>query len=157
MPTIAAQLKTLQGMSLGQLREKYRELFGEEPTSKHKDHLFKRIAWRLQEVREGGLSERAQRRLVELVDESQIRIRPPRQFDPQAGIPAPCAATTQPMAGTVLSRSYQGRQLQVQVLAAGFLYDNKVYRSLSAVAKAITGSHCNGRAFFGVTTQGGAR
>ena len=53
-----------------------------------------------------------------------------------------------PPPGTVLVRPYKGARLQVRVLQAGFEYDGLVYRSLSAVAKAITGSHCNGFLFF---------
>jgi len=56
------------------------------------------------------------------------------------------------MAGTVLTRKYRGRQVEAKVLANGFEYEGQVYRSLSAVAKAVTGSHWNGHLFFGLTT-----
>ncbi len=59
-----------------------------------------------------------------------------------------------PPPGTVLTRPYKGGTIQVQVLAHGFEYDGKVYRSLSAVAKAVTGSHCNGFLFFRLNTHG---
>ena len=57
-----------------------------------------------------------------------------------------------PTAGTVLTRKYRGRPVEVEVLPAGFEYEGQVYRSLSAVAKAVTGSHWNGHLFFGLTT-----
>ena len=59
-----------------------------------------------------------------------------------------------PPPGTLLTREYKGRTYQVRVLADGFDYDGQVYRSLSAVAKAITGSHCNGYLFFRLGVKG---
>jgi hypothetical protein len=59
-----------------------------------------------------------------------------------------------PPPGTVLTRPYKGRSLQVQVLPHGFEFDGQVYRSLSAVARAITGSHCNGFLFFRLNNPG---
>jgi hypothetical protein len=57
------------------------------------------------------------------------------------------------MPGAVLTREYKGRTIQVTVLPSGFDYDGQVYRSLSAVAKAVTGSHWNGHLFFNLTTK----
>jgi len=54
--TIAAQVTALRRMTVGELREKYREVFGEETRSGNKDWLWKRIAWRIQEIEYGGLS-----------------------------------------------------------------------------------------------------
>ena len=62
-----------------------------------------------------------------------------------------------PPPGTILTRKYKGRVLQVQVLRNGFEYEGQVYRSLSAVAKAVTGSHCNGYLFFRIGQYGGER
>ena len=59
-----------------------------------------------------------------------------------------------PRPGTILTRRYKGRTLQVEVLEHGFACDGKTYRSLSAVAKAVTGSHCSGHFFFGLTEKG---
>ena len=153
--TIAAQLKTLQGMSAAQLRTKYRELFGEDTTSHNRDFLFKRIAWRMQEQAFGGLSQRTKDRLATLVDESQIRVRPPQAFHPvvDAG-PLPEMAPVDTPTGKIISRLYKGELIEVTVLDNGFLYEGKLYASLTAIAKAITGSHCSGRAFFGLTGKG---
>jgi hypothetical protein len=62
--------------------------------------------------------------------------------------PRPPADSRLPAPGTVLTRPYKGALLQVRVLQAGFEYDGLAYQSLSAVARAITGSHCNGFLFF---------
>lgn len=151
-PTIAAQLHALQGMHVAQLRTSYRELFGEDTTSHNRDFLFKRIAWRLQEQAFGGLSQRTKDRLATLVDESQIRVRPPHTFQPAVDARHLSDATpVDTPTGKILSRSYKGQQIEVSVLDNGFLFDGKLYASLTAIAKAITGSHCSGRAFFGLT------
>ena len=62
----------------------------------------------------------------------------------------PASDTRLPVPGTVLTRPYKGRQIRVQVLANGFEFEGEVFRSLSAVAKKITGGHCNGYLFFGL-------
>jgi hypothetical protein len=62
--------------------------------------------------------------------------------------PRPQSDDRLPPPGTILSRPYKGRTLQVQVLTEGFAFEGQVYPSLSAVAKAATGSHCNGYLFF---------
>ena len=154
IPTIAAQLSTLQVMTVGQLRTSYRDLFGEDTNSHNRDFLYKRIAWRLQEQAFGGLSARTKDRLAGLVDESLIRVRPPHTFRPgvDAGQLAPAAVGAP--TGKILSRCYKGRQIEVSVLDNGFLYDGKLYASLTAVSNAITGTHCSGRAFFGLTGKG---
>ena len=60
----------------------------------------------------------------------------------------PPANARLPIAGSIITRSYKGRTLEVKVLPQGFEFEGEVHRSLSAVAKTITGSHCNGYLFF---------
>jgi Protein of unknown function (DUF2924) len=60
-----------------------------------------------------------------------------------------------PLPGSVLARIYKGETLVVKVLSAGFEYEGEFYKSLSAVAKKITGSHCNGYLFFSLIEEGG--
>ncbi len=60
-----------------------------------------------------------------------------------------------PVPATILTRIYKGETLQVKVLPVGFEYEGVVYKSLSAVAKKITGTHCNGYLFFHLTKEGG--
>lgn len=67
----------MQGMTVAELRDKYAEVFGEETRSRHKKHLVRRIAWRLQANEEGDLSERARRRAAELAANSDVRMTPP--------------------------------------------------------------------------------
>ena len=155
--TVAA----LGRMTVAQLRGKYLELFGEPTRSGNRDFLFKRLAWRVQSLAEGTLSERARRRAEELARDADLRTtlpRPPKHAAAATATvvaPAPKVAANDrlPLPGTVLTRKYRGRQVEAKVLSYGFEYEGQVYRSLSAVAKAVTGSHWNGHLFFGLTTH----
>ena len=144
----------LERMTVTQLRQRYGEVFGEQTNGRNKAWLVKRIAWRMQVQAEGGLSERGRARAEELADEADLRLNPP-PMKPQAPEEEytvrvlPFAADERlPPPGTVIARKYKGRTLQVKVRADGFEYEGDVHPSLSAVAKAITGSHCNGFHFF---------
>ena len=108
----------------------------------------------MQALAEGDLSERARRRAAELARDADLRLNPPqRKATPTPPPPEPISAAAPvdprlPPPGAILTRPYKGQLVQVQVLTEGFAYAGKVYPSLSAVAKAITGSHCNGYWFF---------
>ena len=161
---LAEELALLPRLGVADLRSRYAELFGETTRTGNKAWLVKRLAWRLQALAEGDLSERARRRAAELAQDADLRLSPPR--------PAPIlpvAATDMgsarlpskrqdrlPPAGTLLRRPYKGTIVQVRVLEHGFLYEGTIYPSLSAVAKAITGSHCNGYGFFRLLPKGAA-
>ncbi len=157
------ELNQLKRLTPKQLREKYLQLFGEDTRTKNKTWLVRRIAWRLQSNAEGDLSERAKQRAVELARDSDLRLTPPSEeqlaslpqpkpskpiaTEPVAPVPTPSDSRL-PKPGTVLTREYKGEEILVKVLANGFEWRGSVFASLSAVAKAITGSHCNGFAFF---------
>lgn len=157
--TMAARIAALRDMTVADLREKYHEVFGEETRSRHKDFLWKRIAWRMQANEEGGLSERAKRRAAELANEADVRVRAPAgAFD--AGLPSHTRTQRQefsrphdprlPMPGTVLTREHKGRVLRVTVLDDGFEFEGRIHRSLSAIAEQVTGTRWNGFLFFGL-------
>ena len=150
--SIAGQIAQLQAMTVGQLREEYLQLFGEEARSRNRTWLWKRCAWRVQELAYGGLSERAKRRLEELMPDAELALRvPPGRF--QEARDAAVRQTRDPRLprpGTVLLKTYKGQRIVVEVLHDGFSYEGQVFRSLSAVARAIAGTHWNGWAFFGL-------
>ena len=157
-PSIAASIRALQAMNVAELQEQYRQVFGEETRSRHKMFLWKRIAWRLQALEEGDLSMRARLRIAELANDADVRIRPPRgafaeDGDPP-GIPLSILSGRRdarlPAPGTLLTRPYQGGTITVKVLDRGFEYEGRVYHSLTAVAKEVTGAHWNGFQFFGL-------
>ena len=151
------QIEELSAMTVGQLRQKYQEVFGEESRSNHKQFLFRRIAWRIQALAEGGLSERARRHALEIANDADLRIRPPRiQFgpdtalDPKLSVSRKVAALDPrlPPPGTYLEREYKGRRVIVKILVDGFEFDSRRYRSLSAIAREVTGTKWNGFLFF---------
>src|SRR5688572_33008435 len=78
--TLREEIEALRHMTVGQRKLKYRDAFNEESRSNHKQFLFRRIAWRLQANAEGGLSERAKRRALEIANDADLRIRAPKNF-----------------------------------------------------------------------------
>jgi hypothetical protein len=146
---IATEIAALPQLNVRQLRDRYAEAFGEPTRATNKAWLVKRLAWRLQAGAGGGLSERAARRAAELANAADLRLSPPpRASTPQAPLPIVSRSDRLPPPGTVLTRTYKGRQLTVQSLVDGFEFEGQLYRSLSAIAKTITGSHCSGWLFF---------
>ncbi len=75
--TIEQQIAELGRMTVGKMKQKYIEVFGEETRSNNRQFLFRRIAWRIQALAEGGLSERARRRALEIANDADIRVRAP--------------------------------------------------------------------------------
>ena len=159
LPNLAAEIAALPRLRVSELRIKFAEVFGEPTPSHNKVWLVKRIAWRLQAQAEGDLSERARRRVTELIANADTRLSAPpadagsATQEPPATLRMP-ADDRLPRPGTILTRRYKGRTLQVEVLEYGFAFEGKTYRSLSAVAKAVTGAHCSGHFFFGLTEKG---
>ena len=151
--TLQTEIAGLWRMSADQLRERYREVFGEESRTAHKQHLVRRIAWRLQALSEGDLSERARRRAMEIADDGDLRRTVPAQFVEAKARPSLRDARL-PATGTLLTRFYQDRTIEVKVLADGFEYQGDRYDSLSAVARAATGTRWNGLVFFGLAKRG---
>ena len=156
------EISALQKLTIQQLRARYAAVYGEGTSASNRTWLIKRIAWRLQALAEGDLTERARRRAAELANDADLRSSPPR--DRQAAVAATDRTETAvlpfkaddrlPPVGTILTREYKGAVVQVQVLQQGFEYAGQVYKSLSAVAKAVTGSHCNGYLFFRMGQHG---
>ena len=154
------EIATLRRMTVAQLKERYAEVFGEHTNANNKPWLIKRVAWRMQAVAEGGLSERARQRAAELANDADLRLSPPKAKPTSARADCTKAAAVVdkgdkrlPMPGTILTRKYKGSIVQVKVLPQGFEFEGEVFKSLSAAAKAITGQHCNGYAFFRLGTE----
>ena len=153
------EIEDLHKLKASALRAKYREVFWAESRSSNKQFLFRQIAWRLQARSEGDLSDRAKRRAAEIADEAELRRRAPKQFvtallpvsGPLSRHRRPQRDWRLPQAGTVLTRDYRGEQVVVHVTAAGFDFQGRHYRSLSAIAREVTGTRWNGLAFFRLT------
>jgi hypothetical protein len=153
------EIENLRRASLGALRQKYQEVFREETQCRHRQHLFRRIAWRLQALAEGDLSKRALQRAQDIARDADLRIVAPKDYlviggqriDAVAGDRDRRAVDRRlPMPGTILRREWKGRTVLVEVLKDGFRYEGQHYGSLSAIAVAITGTRWNGLAFFGL-------
>jgi len=150
------QLADLEQMTPRQLQQRYAELFGEPAHSRNRGWLIKRVAWRLQANAEGDLSERARRRAEQLADDADLRSTAPRGWRESPRQQPPDRGSRLPVPGTTIQRDYKGRRLRVHVLEDGFEFEGRRYRTLSALAKQITGSHCSGHRFFGLAERGGA-
>ena len=158
-------IEELRSLNVPALKTKYLAVFGEPSRSSNKHFLFRRIAWRLQATVEGDLSERARRRAAEIASDADLRTRAPKGF--LAGnlpTPAPWASDRSqpqrdwrlPAPGTLLTRRLADRQIVVKVLEEGFEYEARHYRSLSAIAREVTGTRWNGLLFFGLAERLGA-
>lgn len=157
-----ATAKALGKLTVPELKRRYAEVFGEPTRSNHKRHLVKRIVWRMQALSEGGLSERARRRALELADDAEIRLSAPRASARGPGTAVAAAfesgrPASFPKPGSVIRREYKGRPIVVRVLPRGFEYEGEVYRSLTAIARKITGAHWNGVSFFGLPSAHGKK
>ena len=157
--TVRYQINALAGDSVGKLKEKYRAVFGQESRSNNKPFLVRRIAWRLQANAEGGLSERARERAGLLAEEADLRIRAPESFLREMSQSAGKGRDDPrlPAVGTLLTREFQGQTVSVEVLENGFRYQESTYKSLSAVARKVTGTQWNGFSFFGLKASAEAR
>jgi len=149
----------LEGMKAKALQLRYAEVFGEPSRSGNAAYLRKRIAWRIQSLAEGGLSERAKRRAAELACEADIRQKAPlekmlaQSIVKTIDIISPTRDPRLPKPGALLSRVFRGRQIVVTVLNAGFSFEGKEYKSLSAIATEVTGTRWNGFQFFGLQAK----
>jgi hypothetical protein len=161
---IGKELAALQRLTVNDLRRRYADLFGEPTRTGNRAWLVKRVLWRMQALAEGDLSERARRRAAELANDADLRLNPPKMRAHGNGPDETAVGTLRfqsdhrlPPPGTVITRTYKGLALHVKVLPEGFEHEGTVYRSLSAVAKAVTGSHCNGFLFFRLRQPGEVR
>ena len=142
--TVLYQLTLINRMSLEELQAEWRKLnAGQSAPPFKRAFLLKKLAWRIQEIHYGGLSQKA-------LD----TIRQRAELDPIAKIDAksqrPTAQNKGILPGTRLVRIWGGQRYEVVALEKGFEFNSHVYRSLSAIAEEITGTHWNGRNFFGV-------
>jgi DUF2924 family protein len=137
---IPARLATLKTMSTPDLKQQWRDLFDSEPPPFNRRYLESRLAYRIQELAYGGLKPETVKRLETLGeqlyggDRMKSRIR----------------ADLTPIVGTRLIREWKGVEHVVTVTADGFDWQGRPYKSLSAIARAITGTRWNGWVFFGL-------
>jgi hypothetical protein len=143
--TVLARVAALKTTPTPDLKQQWRELFGKEPPPYNRRFLESRLAYRIQELAFGGLKAETVERLVALgeqLDGGNVTVRRAR-------------VDYRPIAGTRLIREWQGIEHCVTVLQDGYEYGGRPYKSLSAVARAITGTRWNGWVFFGLKSWRG--
>jgi hypothetical protein len=141
--TVLAQIAALKATPIKALKQKWRDLFETEPPLYNRRFLEHRLAYRIQELAYGGLKPETLKRLRELAEELDGGDRRRRR---QRG-------TGRPISGTRLIREYQGIEHCVTVRDNDFEYQGRPYKSLSAIARAITGTRWNGLLFFGLKNR----
>ena len=155
---VTMQIEALQDMTAGELAELGIVRSSESPHARATRAIYKKkIAWRIQELAEGGLSERTLERIESLADEAparwrRARGRPAREC--RKPLPQTPRDPRLPAPGTVLTRDHQGTRHDVTVLDSGFEYRGQRFTSLSRIARAITGTQWNGFLFFGLRHPG---
>ena len=145
--TLLQEVTALAGMSYKALKDRWRALYGTEPPAYKRQLMVRRLAYRIQELALGGLSESVKAQLERIATEDDFGSK---------GRKAGCRRREKngPVAGTRLIREWRGRRYVVTALRDGYEYDSRKYRSLSAIAKAITGAHHSGPRFFGLAQSG---
>ena len=138
--TVLAQLAALKVAPVSTLKQKWRELFEREPPPYNRRFLEHRLVYRIQELAYGGLKPETLKHLRALAED----------LDGGDPIRRRQVAKDRPVSGTRLIREYQGVEHCVTVRDDDFEYQGRPYKSLSAVARAITGTRWNGLTFFGL-------
>jgi hypothetical protein len=141
--TVLARVAALKTTRTVDLKQQWRELFGTEPPPYNRRFLESRLAYRIQELAYGGLKPETVERLEALAEALDGNNAPMRR---RPGM-------NRPIAGTVLVREWQGVEHRIAVLDDGYEYQGRPYKSLSAAARAITGTRWNGFVFFGLKSQ----
>ncbi|NLN76240.1 MAG: DUF2924 domain-containing protein [Armatimonadetes bacterium] len=150
--SVLKQIADLRNLSYDELVQLWRTLYGSEPPAYNRQFIVKRLAYRIQEIAYGGLSEEAHRRMDDVLkrhgyDENGMPVKSSKRRDGRL--------KDAPVIGSRLIREWNGRRYEVTALHNGFEFEGRKYKSLSAIAKAITGTHWNGRAFFGLAGRNG--
>lgn len=147
-PQVLARLAELKAMTMPQLKKEWEKLFDTAPPNNSRPFLEQRLSHRIQELAFGGLTKPIIRTLDALADEVEgKKVRKSVISDPR-----------NPIIGTRLIRDWKGTEHTVVVAKDGFDWQGQRYKSLSAIAKAITGTSWNGYRFFGLrAAEGGAR
>jgi len=148
-----SEIMELKEKSLDELKAKYEELFpGQQAPSNNKVFLWRKIAYRIQELEYGGVSAENQSKIEQLIQQfDPINNKALRPDSATENLPKKQSLSRDkrlPIPGTVIIKEYKGIKLEVKVLESNFEYRNKVYKSLTAIAKEITGAHWNGYLFF---------
>ena len=140
---VLGRLAALKTTATPDLKQQWRELFAAEPPPYNRRFLESRLAYRMQELAYGGLKPETIQRLEALGE----------QLDGGNPVLRRIRGDDKPISGTKLMRQYQGVEHAVVVRVDGYEWEGRPYRSLSAIARAITGTRWNGWTFFGIANR----
>ncbi len=143
-------------MTVAELRQRWKDVFGEETKQRHRRYLIKRLAWKLQEDLIPQLTPEQEARVAKYQQEYEAM--PPEEWFPRGGNRGAQKVSRKPHTrardsrlpptGSIIERRYKGRDVVVKTLDSGFEFEGRAYRSLSAIAHEVTGTTWNGYAFF---------
>ena len=152
-PAVLRQIAELQRLPMSELIERWRVLMGTDPPSYNRPFLLKRLIYRVQELAFGGLPMHAYQEMDRALTEAGYDALGAAILPGHAQSPAPFRKPGLPVIGTRLVREWNGRQYEVLTTRDGFDFEGRPYKSLTAITKAITGTHWNGPRFFGLRGQ----
>jgi hypothetical protein len=145
--SVLKQIADMDNLSHEELCKLWRTLFGKDPGAFNRPYLIKRLAYRIQEIAHGGLSDKTRTSMDEILDAHDFDENGSNQDGRRTERKRKVGV---PVVGTRLVREWNGHAYEVTVVHGGFEYEGRRYRSLTAITQAITGTHWNGRAFFGL-------
>ena len=154
-PAVLRQIAELQRLPMSELMERWRVLMGTEPPSYNRPFLLKRLIYRVQELAYGGLPMSAYQEMERVLTEAGYDELGASIIPGNAKQPTPRRNPGLPIIGTRLVREWNGRQYEVLTTRDGYEFEGRPYKSLTAITKAITGTHWNGPRFFGLRGQQG--
>ena len=154
--SVLKQVADLQNLTYEELKALWRTLNGGEPPAYNRKYIISRLAYRIQEIAYGGLSDDSREQMRRILKDGGFnengcdsRVRRKQRETRQR--------RDAPIAGTRFVRDWNDSRYEVIAVNNGFEFEGRIYRSLTAIAKAITGTHWNGRIFFGLEKRGKAK
>lgn len=157
-PQMREEIDALPELTVNELRGKFSEVLGYATHSRNRQFLIRKITWGIQARQWGDISPQTRKRAHDLADFRFLRLRMPKGYE----APAPeqgdtvrkkvsmSRDTRLPMPGAMLVKDHEGKRIDVKVLDDAFEYEGRRYRSLSAIAREVTGTNWNGFKFFGL-------
>lgn len=154
--------KTLAALPTHELRERCAVCYGHTPATRNRAHLISKIVWAAQRDAFGDISDAARKKGLVIADDRDVKGRFPKEQGPSSNstdtsntINIAYQPKLELLPGTVLHRNYKSDDIQVRVLENGFEWNGQHFKSLSATARAVTGTRWNGKLFFGLKPKGG--
>ena len=147
--------KELEALPIKELRERFALYYSYTPQTRNKAHFVSKIIWAIQRDLNGDISSQARKNALRIANDRDVRER----FQTPQKAPEKTEKQIQTISykpksellpGTILTRNHKGRDIRATVLDNGFEWDGRWFKSLSAIAREVTGTQWNGKLFFGI-------